>query len=222
MKTFKKLTLALFLLTSLTSFSQKAIKEGVISMKITMSSPNDQINASLAMMGDMTTTTYFKGNKSYTYLKNPMSGESSTIIDNDKKEMLMLLDNPMLGKKYKKSAIDNPEEDLKNIDISETGDFKTILGYKCKGYNVVVKKDGKESKLTMYTTDKITAPNQQNLAISKKIKGYPLYMSIEVKQGDIPINTVMEATEIKDEKIDDSKFNLTIPEGYTEMKNSGF
>jgi len=217
MKLTKKITLVLLILFSVNIFAQKEIKEGVISMKITMSSDNDQVNSSLAMLGDMTTTTYFKGNKSVTLLSNPMSGSTSTILDNDKKEMLLLMDNPMLGKKFKKSTIESSEEDLKNITAKETGDTKTILGYKCKGYDITINKDGKESKMTMYVTDKITAPNQQNWTLSKKIEGYPLYLSVNAKQGAFTINTVMEAIELKSEKVDSSKFDMSIPEGYTEL-----
>jgi hypothetical protein len=219
MKLSKKFTVALFLLFSVTLFAQKEIKEGVITMKITMSSDNDQVNTSLAALGNMTTTTFFKGQRSLTVLENPMSGKTSTVIDNDKKEMLLLLDSPMLGKKYKKSTIESSKEDMKNITATETGDFKTILGYKCKGYNVILKKDGNESKMTMYVTDKITAPNQQNWSLTQKIKGYPLFMTINSKQGAFSIDTTMEATELKEEKVDNSKFEMNIPEGYTEMTN---
>ena len=217
MKPAKKFTILLLILFSVNIFAQKEINEGVITMKITMSSDNDQINSSLAMLGNMSTTTFFKGKKSLTLLSNPMSGTTSTIIDNDKKEMLLLMDNPMMGKKFKKSSIESSEEDLKNITVNETGDTKNILGYKCKGYDVIISKDGKESKMTMYVTDIIRAPNQQNWALSKKIKGFPLYLSVNAKQGAYAITTIMEATEIKSEKVDSSKFDMTIPEGYTEM-----
>ena len=217
MKLSKKLTFVLFLFIGTGIFAQKEIKEGVIKMKITMSSDNEQINSSLSMLGDMTTTTFFKGQKSFTSLENPMSGKTSTVIDNDKKEMLLLLDSPMLGKKYKKSTIEDSKENLKDIAISETGDYKTILGYKCKGYNVILKNGESESKMIMYVTDKITAPNQQNWGMNKKINGYPLYMTIDAKQGTFSMTTTMEATELKSEKVDDSKFDMSIPEGYSEM-----
>lgn len=218
MKPIKTFTTALFLLFSISIIAQKEINEGVITMKITMSSDNDQVNSSLAMLGDMTTTTYFKGNKSVTLLSNPMSGESSTIIDNDKNEMLLLMDNPMMGKKYKKTTLEKQKESLNDYTTRETGDFKTILGYKCKGYEVIVKKDGNETKMILYLTDKITAPNQQNWTLREKLKGYPLYLSVDAKQGAINITTTMEASEIKDEKVDNSKFDMTIPEGFTEMQ----
>jgi len=215
----KKITLFLFLTISFTLFSQKEIKEGIISMKITMSSDNEQVNNSLAMLGDMSTTTYFKNQKSRTEMKSPMTGENTTIIDNNTKEMLVLINNPMLGKKYIKSTLDVSDEDLNNITVTETGDTKIVLGYKCKGYDVVIKKDDTETKMTLYTTDKITAPNQNSTGLGGKIKGYPMYMELNVSQSGMPLKTIMETTEIKNESIDNSKFDMTVPEGFSEMDN---
>ena len=198
-------------------FAQKEVKEGIISMKISMSSDNEQVNASLAMLGDMSTTTYFKGQKSRTEMKSPMTGNNTTIIDNSTKEMLILLDNPMLGKKYMKNSMDISDEDLKNITVTETGDTKTILGYKCKGYDVIIKKDDAETKMTLYTTDKILAPNQNSSGLGGKINGYPMYLELNVAQSGMPLKTMMEVVEIKSESIDNSKFDMTIPEGYTQM-----
>jgi len=213
----KKLLLLLLLTFSISIFAQKEVKEGIISMKITMSSENEQVNASLAMIGDISTTTYFKSQKSRTEMKSPMTGNNTTIIDNSTKEMLVLLDNPMLGKKYLKNTMDVSDEDLKNIDVTETGDTKTILGYKCKGYNVIVNKDGTATKMTMYTTDKISAPNQNSTGLGGKIKGYPMYLVLNISQSGMPMKTTMEVTEIKNEKVDNSKFDMTIPEEYSEM-----
>lgn len=189
-------------------------------MKISMSSDNEQVNASLAMLGDMSTTTYFKGQKSTTEMSSPMTGDNTTIIDNDTKEILVLMDNPMLGKKYLKNTMEVSDDDLKNIVVSETGDSKTVLGYKCKGYNVIVKKDDVETKMIMYTTDKISAPTQNSSTLGGKLNGYPMYMEINISQSGMPMKTIMEVTEIKNESVANSKFDMTIPEGYTEMTDN--
>ncbi len=216
----KKITLFLLLAINLSIFAQKEVKEGIISMKISMSSDNEQVNASLAMLGDMSTTTYFKGQKSTTEMSSPMTGDNTTIIDNDTKEILVLMDNPMLGKKYLKNTMEVSDDDLKNIVVSETGDSKTVLGYKCKGYNVIVKKDDVETKMIMYTTDKISAPTQNSSTLGGKLNGYPMYMEINISQSGMPMKTIMEVTEIKNESVANSKFDMTIPEGYTEMTDN--
>ncbi|RPD96757.1 hypothetical protein EGM88_10385 [Aureibaculum marinum] len=214
----KKLTLLLIATMSLSVFAQKEVKEGVISMTMKMSSENEQVNASLAMMGDLSSTTYFKGQKSRSEQKVPMAGETISIIDNDAKVMLILMDNPMMGKKYLKNDIEVSEDDLKNLTISETGDTKTVLDYECKGYNIVMKKDGQEMKMTMYTTDKIVAPTQNSTMMGDKLKGFPMYTVMNMTQQGMPMTITMEVTEIKAENVDNSKFDLTPPEGYTETE----
>lgn len=213
----KKIILLLLVTINMSIVAQNELKEGVISMKITMSSENEQVNASLAMMGNLTTTTYFKGEKSRTEMKSPMAGNNTTIIDNETKEMLVLIDNQMIGKKYMKNNIDVSEDELKNITVTATGDSKTVLNYTCKGYNVVIKKDGVETKMTMYTTDKISAPNQNSTVLGGKLKGFPMYIVMDINQGGMAMTTTIEVIEVKNEKVDDAKFNMTALEGYEKV-----
>jgi len=214
----KKLIVLVVAMISLSVVAQKEVKEGVMTMKMTMSSDNEQVNASLAMVGDMSMTTYFKGNKSRGEMKNPMAGNNTTIIDNDAKKMLALIDNPMLGKKYTKTDITNSGEDAKALTVKANGETKTIVGYQCKGYDITGKKDGVDVKMTMYTTDKIVAPTQNTTMLGDKLKGYPMYMIMNVSQGGMPIKITMEVTELKSEKVADSKFEMTVPEGYEKME----
>jgi len=203
---------------TLNAIAQEEIKEGVIKMKMTMSSDNDQVNASLAMMGDLTMNTYFKSGKSRSEMKNPMAGNTTTIVDKDAKKILVLLDNPMMGKKYIERTIDISEEDINKLTITETGDTKTIAGYVCKGYNVSGKKDGQDVKTTIYTTEKITAPTQNTADLGDKVKGFPMYMTMDVVQGGFPMTIVSEVTEVKSEKLEDGKFSMVVPEGYSKME----
>ena len=209
----------LFVSLTLSAFAQKEINEGVIKIKMTMSSEDSQVNSQLAMMGDLVMSTYFKGSSSRTEMKNPMAGETTTIVNADKEKSLVLLDNPMIGKKYREIDIKLSEEDLKNISVTEKGDTKTILGYVCKGYIFTIKKNGKETKVTMYTTEKIKAINQNNMNLGKKSKGFPMYVVGEVSQPNgIVIKMTTVVTEIKSEKIADAKFSLTVPEGYSKIE----
>ena len=214
----KKIIVLLIISMNLSLFAQKEIKEGIIKTKVTMSSENEQVNASLAMVGDMNTTTYFKGNKSRTEMKNPMAGDNTTIINNDTKKMLSLISNPMLGNKYTQSDIKASKDDLKNLVITKKGDSKTILGYSCIGYVVTGDTGGIDVKMTMYTTDKIIALTQNNAILGEKLKGYPMYLVMDVNQSGMIMQITMEATEIKDENVADSKFDMTIPEGYTKIE----
>jgi hypothetical protein len=97
----KKLLVLLLTVFSLSTFAQDKISEGVIIMKQTIESDDPTVQAQLAMMGEMISTTYFKKGKSRSEVSNQMSGDVTVIIDQDIQEMLMLMDGPM-GKLYGK------------------------------------------------------------------------------------------------------------------------
>jgi len=121
---------------SVVSVAQEKFTEGKIIMTQTMSAENEQMQAMLKQtMGDkpMETISYIKGNKSRTEATNPMSGDIVTISDMGKKEILLLMDNPMLGKKYTLTTIDDEEEQKikENTSVVQGAETKTILGYEC-------------------------------------------------------------------------------------------
>lgn len=204
---------------SVTMFAQQQIDEGVIISKQTMSSDNEQMNAQLAMLGDMITTTYFKNDKSRSELSNPMTGNTVFIADNNSKKSLVLMDNAMIGKKYMESDISASEEDLENVSVEKTNETKTILGYECTKYNVVMNKDGAEVKMEIYATDKLKAISQQATTFGKDFSGFPMYMNMAIEQQGVKMNMVIEVTEVKAEKVSDDKFSMTPPEGYSKTEN---
>lgn len=215
----KKILLLFVAMLSLNAIAQNELTEGVITSKMTMSSSNEQMNAQLAMVGEIPITTYFKGQKSRTEQVSQMIGNNTSIIDNANKKVLILMDNPMVGKKYSKNDIKTPKkQDLDNLTVTPSGDTKTIAGYVCKGYDIVVKKDGVESKMKMYTTDKIKAPTKDTAEFGDKIKGFPMLTIVNIDQGGMPLTMTMEVTSAKGQKIDESKFDMTVPEGYSKME----
>ncbi len=210
----KKITLFALLLVSLNLFAQEKISEGIIVQKQTLSSSNEQMNTQLAMIGDMQTTTYFKVNKSRSEMSNPMAGETVTIMDNDKKEMLVLINNAQLGKKYVTKSFTPTEEALKNIVVIPSDETKTILGYECKRFDLTSTNDGVETKLILFTTDKIGALSEQLASFGDKISGFPMYLEINATQMGMDMTIKMEVIEVKNEKVSDEKFSVEIPEGY--------
>jgi hypothetical protein len=216
MKLSKKFTILLFSIISMGIFAQKEMKEGVITQKMTMSSENKQVNAQLAIIGDITVTTFFKDFKTRTDINSTMIGENTTIVNKKTKQILTLTNSPGAGKKYLTTKVDDTL--LKNATVKETGDTKTILGYKCKGYDITTKKDDIETKMLMYTTDKIHATNKNTTGFGDKIKGYPLHIELKTSQAGMPLTTTIIATEIKSTEVDDSKFDMTIPDGYEKME----
>ena len=125
----RKLLFVLVCVFSLSTIAQEAVSEGIAMSKQTMSSDNEQMQAQLAMIGEILTTTYFKNNKTRSETFNLMSGNSITIMDADTKEMLIMMDNQMVGKKYMTKSMEPGEDDMKNVTIEKGDETKTVLGY---------------------------------------------------------------------------------------------
>ena len=210
----KKLLFVLVCVFSLSTFAQESISEGVAKSKQTMTSDNEQVQAQLAMVGEVLTTTYFKNNNTRSETFNLMSGNSITIMDSDSKEMLIMMDNQMVGKKYMTKNMEPGEEDMKNVTIEKGDETKTILGYECQEYNLTVNKDGAEVKMDMYVTDKISAISNQAVQMGTKVEGFPLYMEMTMSQMGMNIKITHEVTEINKETVSDDKFDMTPLEGY--------
>lgn len=215
----RKLVFMTLCILSMSMYAQTQIDEGIVISKQTMSSDNEQMNAQLAMLGDMISTTYFKNDKTRSETSNPMTGTTVFIADNVSKKSLVLMDNAMIGKKYMESDIAPTEEDLKNVTIEKTNEKKTVLGYDCTKYNVTMNKDGAAVKMAIYTTEKLKAISQQTAAFGSDFSGFPLYMTFAIEQQGMTMDLVIEVTEIKAEKISDDKFIMTPPEGYSKGEN---
>ncbi|WP_299127989.1 DUF4412 domain-containing protein [uncultured Winogradskyella sp.] len=220
----KLVILGLSLIMGFTTIAQEKFTEGKIIMSQTMSTDNEQMQAMLKqMMGDepMTIVTYLKGDKSRSEISNPASGDIITISNNDTKEMLMLMDNPMLGKKYQLTSLNIEDEEKleENVKIVQGDNTKTILGYECKEQIVTVNQNGVKMEMSMYITDKITpVMTQQTSMLGNKLKGFPMYMIMNMNQQGMAMKMTFEVIELTKESVANSKFNMTPPEGYTKLQ----
>ncbi|TCK68646.1 uncharacterized protein DUF4412 [Winogradskyella wandonensis] len=214
----KRLFTLLALVITMTSMSQEKFTEGVIKMKQTMFSPNEDLNGMFKTLGEMITTTYVDGAKSRTESSNPMSGDVTVIIDADSNELLQLMDMPGMGKKFVSQKMEVTDEMLKNITVTEGSETKNILGYDCKQVIIKMNQEGAEMTMDMFVTDKIEGvKTQQTAMLGDKLNGYPLYMVIKMNQMGAEITVTSEVTKMEAKAVDDNKFSLTPPEGYTKM-----
>ncbi|MCC1485481.1 DUF4412 domain-containing protein [Winogradskyella immobilis] len=216
----KTLILALALSMSFVALAQEKITEGILVSKQTISTPSDNVQTKMqiASLGEMQTTIYIKGVKSRSELSNPQSGDVTTISDMDKKEVLMIMDSPTIGKGYMLQKIELTEEVLNSINLVEGTETKTILGYECKQYTVKINQGGQEIEMELFTTDKIAAEaSQQATMLGDKLKGFPLYSVTKMNQLGTDMIITTEITEIKKGEVADEKFSLTPPEGYRKM-----
>lgn len=214
----KLVVVILAILCCMTVTAQEKIEEGVLTSKQSMSSDNELMNAQLASMSPPNSKTYFKQDKSRSDFSSPMIGAITIIINGAEKQMLMLMDQSSIGKKYILQSTDPSSGDMENVKVEKGNETKTILGYECQQYRVTMKLNGKDVEMEMFTTDKISAISQNTTAMGQKVEGFPLYYVLKMSQMGAIINVVIEVIKIDKETVSDATFGMTPPEGYTEME----
>ena len=210
----KKILLFVAIITSLNITAQEKITEGIIISKQTSETENAQLKAQLAAMGEMNATTYFKGNKTRVELNNPTTGDMITITDNDTKDVLMLMDNPMIGKVFMTQKNEVNEEVIKAVTVTKGKETKKVLGYTCDQYFVTLSQPQGDVKIEVYTTPKITAESQQMAMLGNKVTGFPLYSVVTLNQMGSDIKIITEVTEVKKATVSDDKFDMNPPAEY--------
>lgn len=216
--------LSLAFIMSFSVFAQETFKEGKLTMNQTITTNNEEMKGMIDQMfgGEpMQIVMYIKGNKSRSEVSNAMSGDVVSISDSESMQTLMLMDNPMIGKKYSKTALSEADEKEleENVTITEGEGTKTILGYECKEQIIKVVQEGVEMEMTMYVTDKILpVMTQQTSMLGNKLNGFPMYMVMNMNQQGMDMIMTFEVVEMNKESVPDSKFDMTPPEGYSELQ----
>jgi hypothetical protein len=213
----KKLIFILLASFSLVSVAQEKLDEGVVNSKMKMTTDNEMMKSQFEALGETEIITYFKDDKVRVETDSPMSGVSVTVIDKDKKKVLTLQNIPMVGKKYSLEDYEEPKEVDENIKVTKGNVTKTILGYDCQQYTVVMKNEGVNMEMEVFTTEQIDAETQQTSQLGNQVKGFPLLMIINFNQQGIDMTMTYEVTGVKKEKVSDDMFDLTVPEGYSKM-----
>lgn len=210
---------ALFTFATFTAHAQE-------SYTIKMTVKVEGMPAEYAAYGEQEITTYIKGNNTKTEISSMMF--SSTVYYNE--TMLTSLSEAM-GSKTGYTATKEELESMEKGEKSEAPKIeyltekKTIAGYECtKAIVTSVGKDKKETKTTVWTTDKI-ALNENHKKMRKAsargmdlgdLKGYPLAMEANVSQNGMDMKMIMTATDVSTAAIPDSTFVVNT-EGYKMM-----
>ncbi|WP_420386209.1 DUF4412 domain-containing protein [Roseivirga sp.] len=200
--------LCFFAMTAQLSVAQESFK---ITFDFAIDAEGDEAEMAMMMMQDSKMVLAFKGDKARVHMDMGMM-TTTVISHDDSKSGLMLMD--MMGMKmavamteadYKKAL-----ENQKDPKIEETGETKTIAGYKCKKA-IVTDEDG--TKMTIYYTPDLKPLNKNTEYTYKGIEGMPLEMHT-VQEG---MTITITATEVVKNNVSDDEFNLDIPEGYKKM-----
>jgi hypothetical protein len=218
MKTFiKLLSLSLlFIAIARPSFSQKNKKGKIIEeAHITYSMTTEGEMA--AMMSGSSMDLFFTPNN-VKLLATMMNGvfKMDVRMDNKKNKGFMLMD--ILGKK---NVVEMGEDEInkskpenqKPPKVVYTKKYKKIAGYKCQEARVSI--EGIDEPAIVYITEKIKPSNLGDVSMLKftGLKGFPL--SWQLEQQGLVINMV--ATMVSLDKLPQSTFDMTIPEGYEKM-----
>lgn len=213
MKFIVFITSLLFLATA--SIAQT---EATIEFKINMSSDSPEFDAQIAMMEGSTMKMYFKdGNLRQ---ETSMGGliKNTTISNAETKETLILMDG-MMGKFAAKTKLDdvaeaeNAEEKLEIEFVDQT---KEIAGFTCKKA-IIYDADGNEN--IFWYTEEIAVPENGGKYMKQGIPGMALEFSVVQPQVTMTFSATEFSKKVKNPK---EKFDMTIPEGYTEKSFDDF
>lgn len=212
------LTFAMSLFANL--FAQNS--KGHVIYDVEVSSDDPQMEQIIPMLAGSTFEMYFTDNNSLTNL-NIGSFMTTSIITDIKEDKVLLLMSGMMGKMAIQDTISNFEKDSEGeveseeseeveYEIEFTNETKEIQGFECKKA-ILTNENGME--LIYWYTEEIQFSKDGQKYFNKDVPGFP--MEFETFNGGMKLTmTVKEYSDTfdKEEKV---LFDLTIPEGYTEM-----
>lgn len=210
------LVLAMTAITSIMSFAQ--LEEGFISYEIEVSSDNPDMAMAVTMFAGSKMDLYFDDNKARTELNMGTYMNMSTVVDNETKEVLLLMGG-MMGNKAvltntdEMGAKDTAEEEIEDPKITLTSEEKEIAGYNCKKA-IIADEEGNEVEY-WYTEDIKPVSTDEKSTISK-LPGLALQYSLD--NGEMIMTfTASKIEDSLDKKTKKEKFSFEIPSGYEEM-----
>lgn len=202
-------------ITSLLFLATTAVAqtEATIEYKIEMSTDNPEVEAQLAMMEGSTMKMYMKdGNvRNETSMGGFM--KTTNITNAESKETLMLIDG-MMGKYAAKMKMDDLEEDAddteEELDIELVDETKEVAGYTCKKAIIY---DAAGNENVFWYTEEIEAPKNGGKYMKEGIPGMALEFSVVQPQISMTFTATEFSKKVKNPK---EKFDMSIPEGFTE------
>jgi len=208
MKIIATITTLLFSLCLL--FAQ----EFSVKYDINFETNNPEMQSQLFMLQGSTFQIFSKDELSRVEMKMGALMETTTITDLSKGEGVMIMDG-MMGKQAATFDNLNEEEEAEDeeaLKVELIDETKEILGYSCK--KAVVYGEG-DSEMVYWYTDEITAKKGAlGKYVNNQIPGLPLEFSIKTGEMNMNFTASEVSTKVKKSK---EMFNLTIPEGYTEI-----
>ncbi|PHR49836.1 MAG: hypothetical protein COA32_01495 [Fluviicola sp.] len=202
-------------ITSLLFLATTAVAqtEATIAYKIEMSTDDPEVEAQMAMMEGSTMKMYMKDGNVRN--ETSMGGfiKTTNITNVDSKETLMLLDG-MMGKYAAKMKLDDLDQDAadaaEELDIELVDETKEIAGFTCKKAIIY---DAAGNENIFWYTEEIEAPKNGGKYMKEGIPGLALEFSVVNPQFVMTFTATEFSKKVKNPK---EKFDMSIPEGFTE------
>jgi hypothetical protein len=195
---------ATFALLATLGFAQKKIEEGSITYQVKYDLP-DNMRQMKSMFPEVIKV-YFKGDLSSSQSRTGMA--TSNFIMNPKTEFQrLLLDIPMMGKKYSvrftPDEIETIKENLPEFSFKEEAGNKTIASYTGKKYTLTEENSGETSE-AVFTKEIIIPANSLTFLFDKKY-GFPLEFT--TSQQGMAVKAIVK--EVKEEKVPPGVFTAS-------------
>lgn len=198
------LTAAIAFCCSLT-FAQKKVTEGSITYSVKWTLPPNAPPQMSAMLPPELTV-LFKGDSSATISKSQITS-SSTILNPKTEYARLLLDIPMMSKKYSVVFTPADQEEMKEywpqFEISESAETKTMASYTARKYTVKDKKSGQTFD-AWFTKDVEIVANSLSQFFDKSY-GFPL--EFNTVQNGMGLKATVK--EVKQEKVAAGTFSAS-------------
>lgn len=204
--------LCLFMGMAIASFGQ--ITKGKISYSMELSSDNPEMAMNLAMLQGSKMDVYFMPGKSRAEVSMGTMGTMVTVVDEESGEIISLTDAMGQKSAVEANIATTPANDT-HYEIELIDETQDILGYACK--KAIMTDENTGAVITLWYTNEIKAPTKGQSYYNDQMPGFP--MTFDVIQSDVKVK--MTATGFE-KKVDKSKFDMKIPEGYTKQTMEEF
>lgn len=208
------LVVVIMLTTILSGHAQ--MTEGKVFYDMEFTSDDSDMAMAIMMMQGSKLKIYFQNEATRSDVHMGAAMDMTTIVNENSKEVLMLMSMPMMGIKFAiPSTTDelnknNEEAEDNKLDIRLINEKKEILGYKCKKA-IGTDKDGNEAYF--WYTEEIEVNKKGQGYLREEVPGYPLEYEIMQNGMKVKITATKFEKSLSEDEVK-QLFSMEIPEGY--------
>jgi hypothetical protein len=201
--------LSVFLSLSTLTFAQS----GSMTYAISVETNDPEMQMVKAMLMNSQMEIYFSPMFTAITMRLGMMSTTKTVSDLKAKKSVTIVESAM-GNFFAKSIMDDKVEldSADDIEVKLVDETKVIAGLECKKALVT---DAEGNELTVWYAPKLNFPilNRFDIAKNAKIPGAMVEFELAQQSFSMKFTLISYSDKIENQDV----FNMTIPEGYTEM-----